>query len=94
MMVEPITITVIALSFIISYAIRFVRQKSALADTIIQFIDDAGVDDYITEEFYELMGKSDKGNKVIKAIKAYKEILQKYPQLQRLVKDEKDLPKV
>jgi len=94
MMVEPITITIIVLSFVISYAIRFVRQKSVLADTIIQFIDDTGVDDYITEEFYELMGKHEKGNKVIKAIKAYKELLKKYPQLERLVKDEKDMPKV
>ena len=93
-MVEPITITIIALSFIISYAIRFVRQKSVLADTIIQIIDDTGVDDYITEEFYELMGKHEKGNKVIKAIKAYKQLLTKYPQLERLVKDEKDMPKL
>jgi len=91
MMVEPITITVIALSFIITYAIRFIRQKSVLADTIIQFIDDVGVDDYITEEFYELMGKYDKGNKVINAIKAYKELLEKHPQLERLMKDGKDM---
>jgi uncharacterized protein with GYD domain len=91
MMVEPITITVIALSFIITYAIRFIRQKSVLADTIIQFIDDVGVDDYITKEFYELMGKYDKGNKVINAIKAYNELLKKHPQLERLMKDGKDM---